>query len=142
VIGKGWVAAGDLVVGDEVHTLDGDAGIVAGLKLEKLDKSLSVYNLEVKDFQSYFVGEGVLVHNKCSELDEYKKPIPPKGGKSKDDVKTLAIFSKIKILRPKIGETPRQVATRILNEVLPDGYDKGPKSIFNQLVKYFAMHFE
>jgi hypothetical protein len=68
VTGKGWVAAGDLVVGDEVHTLDGDAGTVTGFKIEKLDKPLSVYNLEVKDFQSYFVGDGVLVHNGCKKI--------------------------------------------------------------------------
>jgi hypothetical protein len=66
VTGKGWVAAGDLVVGDEVHTLDGDTGTVTGFKFEKLDKSIVVYNLEVADFQSYFVGsEGILVHNKA-----------------------------------------------------------------------------
>jgi hypothetical protein len=65
VIGKGWVAAGDLVVGDEIHTLDGDAGTLTGFKLEKLDEPMPVYNLEVKDFQSYFVGNGVLVHNVC-----------------------------------------------------------------------------
>jgi hypothetical protein len=65
VAGKGWVAAGDLIVGDEVHTLDSDAGAVTvtGLQLEKPDKPIPVYNLEVEDFQSYFVGGGVLVHN-------------------------------------------------------------------------------
>jgi hypothetical protein len=65
VIDKGWIAAGDLVVGDEVHTLDGDAGTVTGFKLEKLDGPMPVYNFEVEDFQSYFVGNGVLVHNVC-----------------------------------------------------------------------------
>jgi hypothetical protein len=62
VRGKGWVAAGDLVIGNKVHTLDGDTGTVTGFKLEKLDKLISVYNLEVEDFQTYFV-EDLLVHN-------------------------------------------------------------------------------
>ncbi|RRD63001.1 hypothetical protein EII26_12710 [Fretibacterium sp. OH1220_COT-178] len=39
--------------------------MVTGLRLEKLDKPIPVYNLEVEDFQSYFVGNGVLVHNRC-----------------------------------------------------------------------------
>lgn len=65
VTGKGWVAAGDLVVGDKIHTIDGETGTVTGLKLETLDKPISVYNLEIEDFQSYFVGNGVLVHNVC-----------------------------------------------------------------------------
>jgi hypothetical protein len=63
VIGKGWVAAGDLVVGDEVHTLNNNTGTITGFKFEKLDKPISVYNIEVEDFHSYFVGNGVLVHN-------------------------------------------------------------------------------
>ena len=58
---KGWVAAGDLAVGDSIQAISGDAGIVTGLELEKLDKPISVYNLDVEDFHSYFVGNGVLV---------------------------------------------------------------------------------
>ena len=66
VMGKGWVAAGDLIVGDTVHTLDGTADTVTGLKPGKFDKPIPVYNLEVEDFHSYFVGNGVLVHNVCA----------------------------------------------------------------------------
>ena len=72
VVGKGWVAAGDLAVGDGIQAISGDAGIVTGLKLEKLDKPIPVYNLDVEDFHSYFV-EGILVHNRCSWLDKLKK---------------------------------------------------------------------
>jgi hypothetical protein len=76
VKGKGWVAAGTLVVGDEVHTLDGDTGTVVGLKFEKLDKPIAVYNIEVEDFQSYFVGNGVLVHNDCKGGWEKNRKTP------------------------------------------------------------------
>ena len=72
VVGKGWVAAGDLAVGDGIQAISGDAGIVTGLRLEKLDKPIPVYNLDVEDFHSYFV-EGILVHNRCSWLDKLKK---------------------------------------------------------------------
>ena len=76
VVGKGWVAAGDLAVGDSIQAISGDAGIVTGLVLEKLDKPISVYNLDVEDFHSYFVADGVLVHNKYltpHDLNDYAK---------------------------------------------------------------------
>ena len=65
VVGRGWVAAGDLVVGDAIQALSGDAVVVTGLRLEKLDSPIPVYNLDVEGFHSYFVAGGVLVHNGC-----------------------------------------------------------------------------
>ncbi len=61
---KGWVAAGDLDVGDILITADGSKVEITELELENLAEPISVYNLEVADFHTYFVGEyGVLVHN-------------------------------------------------------------------------------
>lgn len=66
MIGKGWVAAGDLVEGNEVYNLDGTTSTILGSEIEVLDEPVLVYNLEVEDFHSYFVGcVPVLVHNKC-----------------------------------------------------------------------------
>ena len=81
VVGKGWVAAGDLAVGDCIHAISGDAGVVTGLELEKLDKPISVYNLDVEGFHSYFVTGGVLVHNRCKP-GEAKKLVDNKQGPS------------------------------------------------------------
>ena len=64
VDGKGWVAAGDLEVGDTLVTADGNEVEVTDLELDKFTEPIFVYNLEVEDFHTYFVGEyGVLVHN-------------------------------------------------------------------------------
>ena len=64
VIGKGWVAAGGLVAGDEVYNLDGTTSIIIGSEIEVLDEPVLVYNLEVEDFHSYLVGcVPVWVHN-------------------------------------------------------------------------------
>ncbi len=64
VIGKGWVAAGDLVEGDEVYNLDGTTSVVLSSEIEVLDEPVLVYNIEVEDLHSYFVGcVPVLVHN-------------------------------------------------------------------------------
>ena len=79
-MGKGWAAAGDLSVGDSIHAISGDAGIVTGLKLEKLDKPIPVYNLEVEDFPSYFVADGVLVHNVCVAKEGNLRADVQKGG--------------------------------------------------------------
>ena len=46
---KGWVAAGDLEVGDILYTADGDEVEVTDLELEKLAEPITVYNLEVED---------------------------------------------------------------------------------------------
>lgn len=63
---KGWVAAGNLEIGDILVTADGDEVEVADIEIEKLAEPILVYNLEVEDFHTYFVGEyGVLVHNTC-----------------------------------------------------------------------------
>ena len=66
VIDRGWVAAGDLVEGDEIYLLDGSTAVITGSELEKLTEPIKVYNFEVEDFHTYFVGESsVLVHNTC-----------------------------------------------------------------------------
>ena len=63
---KGWVAAGDLKIGDILVTAVGNKVEVTDLELEKLAEPIFVYNLEVEDFHTYFVGEyGILVHNNC-----------------------------------------------------------------------------
>ena len=49
-------ALASVATGDEVEVTD--------LELEKLAEPITVFNLEVEDFHTYFVGEyGVLVHN-------------------------------------------------------------------------------
>ena len=66
VVGEGWKAAGDLKAGDEIYALDGSAVTILSTSLEKLDEPIKVYNLEVADFHTYFVGNtGMLVHNRC-----------------------------------------------------------------------------
>lgn len=76
---KGWVAAGDLVVGDTLVTVDGDEVEVTNVELEKLAEPILVYNLDVADFDTYFVGEyGALVHNyskRNQKLAEKEHPV-------------------------------------------------------------------
>lgn len=64
VMGRGWVDAGDVNVGDSF--LQGDGGVAVVEAVQKSQLVSTVYNFEVQDLHTYFVevdGEGVLVHN-------------------------------------------------------------------------------
>jgi hypothetical protein len=66
VEGRGWVPAGELEPGDQVVTADGGALEVAST--EDSGRSDTVYNFEVEEFHTYFVGQGAAwVHNDCDK---------------------------------------------------------------------------
>jgi hypothetical protein len=63
VLGRGWVPAHDLRPGDLLGTASAEAAEVVGFGEPQRAK---VYNIEVEEFHSYFVGsEAVWVHNTC-----------------------------------------------------------------------------
>ncbi len=66
VVGEGFVEAGELEIGDEVETADGERLFVTDIRYEYLDVPVTVYNFEVADWHTYYVSdEDVLVHNVC-----------------------------------------------------------------------------
>ena len=66
--GKGWVAAKDLHINDKLKLQNGEDAFVDEIGLEQLDTPVQVFNFEVEDFHTYFVGSnGVLVHNLCAK---------------------------------------------------------------------------
>ena len=66
VKGRGWVNASDLAPNDVVYTKDWNTATVQSVNLLELDEPVEVFNFEVEDCHTYFVGElGVLVHNSC-----------------------------------------------------------------------------
>jgi RHS repeat-associated protein len=61
---QGWKAAGQIQVGDELFSLSGERLYVAAVRHKQ--GQFTVYNFEVEDFHSYFVGRvEVLGHNAC-----------------------------------------------------------------------------
>ena len=61
---KGFVKAGELIVGDELLDVNGNVLLVEKFNVELTDKPVKVYNFQVEVFHTYHVGElGVLVHN-------------------------------------------------------------------------------
>ena len=68
VKGKGWVDACNLNPGDVVYTKDLDTAVVKSVSLIEYDEPVEVFNFEVEDCHTYFVGEQcVLVHNGCKQ---------------------------------------------------------------------------
>ena len=65
VINKGWVPIGDMKIGDACVTDKGESAIL--ISRRKVPGRVKVYNLEVEDCHTYFVGSldcALLVHNK------------------------------------------------------------------------------
>ena len=63
---KGWTAASQLRAGDILVRHDGQYVVVEKVQHEILEAPITVYNFEVADFHTYYVGYGsVLVHNTC-----------------------------------------------------------------------------
>ena len=62
----GWTLARSLRAGDVLVLSNGELVTVEWVQHEILESPIKVYNFEVEDFHTYFVGEcGVLVHNEC-----------------------------------------------------------------------------
>jgi RHS repeat-associated protein len=65
VVNRGWVAARDLRPGDEVYTSQGGSARIS--RNVRTERATTVYNLEVEEFHTYFVGDaGLWVHNNSS----------------------------------------------------------------------------
>ena len=78
--GKGWTMARELKPGDVLRTLGG----LASVKSVEADRTQLVYNLQVADGESYFVGKsGVLAHDN-STINPVPEPFDAVGPLSDD----------------------------------------------------------
>ena len=53
---KGWIAAQRLAVGDQIELQSGEEAYVDAIEHEKLTVPIQVYNFEVEEFHTYYVG--------------------------------------------------------------------------------------
>ena len=60
-----WKSASNLIAGDELLVEDGRVVYVERVRIERLTENIAVYNLEIGELHTYFVADGVLVHNMC-----------------------------------------------------------------------------
>lgn len=69
-----WESAGKLEIGAVLQCEDGRTVVLQEVSCISFEVPETVYNFEVTDGHSYFVGEpGILVHNTCDNIIQYKK---------------------------------------------------------------------
>ena len=78
VVGKGWVLAGNLEIGDKLLLHSDEIVETNKLEIVHLENTIKVYNFEVEDWHTYFVSNAnILVHNKAAK---YRPPsLTPEG---------------------------------------------------------------
>ena len=86
--------------GDVIYTKDWDTAVVKSVSLLELDEPVEVFNFEVEDCHTYFVGEQcILVHNADCSVNQMNRQIKrgkePKGTKKIDPPKTSVPNSQI-----------------------------------------------
>ena len=74
VPGKGWIGAIHLRAGDLLVLQSGEYVVIEMIQHEILESPITVYNFEVEDFHTYYVGNNsVLVHNMCAKKADIKQ---------------------------------------------------------------------
>ena len=70
VQGRGFINAGNLLVGDKLISVNGEDLFVEKHRIEELHEPATVYNFQVEDYHTYFVGDcAVWVHNASSDYN-------------------------------------------------------------------------
>ncbi len=78
--GEGFVEAKELEVGGLAENAEGESVLIESVDVEYLEEPITVYNFEVADYHTYYVGDmEVLVHNTCAVGGAYKD-VPANGG--------------------------------------------------------------
>lgn len=76
---KGWTEAVDLRAGDNLVLVNGEHVIVEKIQHEILESPINVYNFQVEDYHTYYVGEScILVHNADYDTELISKNIKSK----------------------------------------------------------------
>jgi RHS repeat-associated protein len=152
VLGRGWVPAGDLEADDELLSASSDTARVVAV--HPTGTREIVYNLEVADYHTYFVGSfSVLVHNSCTgaggtpkegiyEFPDQVGGGTPYVGQSGDIPKRLATHEKAGRLLPGTetttpiegGKTAREIAEHTRIQELTGGEPaKGSPNVTNKV---------
>ena len=64
---QGFIKAGELIVGDELLDVNGNVLLVENFDVELTDEPTTVYNFQVENFHTYYVGMNRnWVHNECN----------------------------------------------------------------------------
>ena len=106
---KSWTAACELRAGDRLQLVNGEYVVVEQVQHEILEAPVTIYNFEVEDFHTYYVGDAsILVHNLCTKkaaMREAKRSVNIPMSQKPDAIKTVkmigengrTVFSKLEI---------------------------------------------
>ena len=123
---KGWTAAIQLRAGDILVMLNGDYVVVEQVQHEILEAPVKVFNFEVEDFHTYFVGESsVLVHNTCMPKNFYSS-IKKAPGYSDKFVKAQNGLTKVNVKNKELLEQLNEFGTG-WKKVYQNGWIDGQK---------------
>ena len=112
--GDGFVEASELEVGDLAETADGDTIAIDAVEVEYLEEPVTVYNFEVEDYHTYYVGDAeVLVHNTCMVGESAVKRV----GEAKYQVGAY------KDIKGVVGLDAHHAGQKATMKKLVDGYD-------------------
>ena len=130
---RGWVKAVDLRAGDRLQLVNGEYVTVEQVQHEILESPIKVYNFEVQDNHTYYVGDGddtVLVHNACGkEIHHFltnKSKKYTKQFMDREPLYTLCFFKdkkkELAYLGSHSGRDEDKVAAVGLTPAFGDGY--------------------
>ena len=143
---QGWMAACQLRAGDVLVMLNGEYVVVEQVQHELLESPVAVYNFEVADLHTYYVGDTeVLVHNKCGDLGPYNQLKSSGAGKGyevhhiveKRFAKTLGV-SKSQMPSVVLDHTTHANYTKLWREYLPYGRKYEASDILRAAEKIYA----
>ena len=90
----GWTSAIDLRAGDRLALLSGEVVVIEEVQHEILEKPITVYNFEVENFHTYFVGHAsILVHNTCQRLTGNQQALLDLGREAQRQARTGRLIS-------------------------------------------------
>ena len=122
---RGFINAGNLLVGDTLISVNGKDLVIEKFFIEETEEPVDVYNFQVEDYHTYFVGEcNVWVHNdKCKivKTERGNEKIPEVGSPNSPEWKKA-----VKELRNAKGKGNNYIAKnaadaeRLINEARPD----------------------
>ena len=129
-----WVAAENLKAGDKVVTASGETKEIVSVESNVTAEPVSIYNLNVEDFHTYFVGsQGLLVHNDCSE---FVTQIINKIRKIGDDILDIMESAGGHTLQKHVSQTNEELIRRAIQEEVDAATSFTNKSTAIQAVQH------
>ena len=125
---KGWVVASEVKKDDWLRTKENEYFSVLSVEIKFLEKPVPVYNFEVENAHSYFVGcNEILVHNSCAAKNSHR---PKTRGANARDRKMIEEMAKEQgVDRWEFGDFIEGIKDR-------DGIGHSERFTWDQLGKY------